>query len=383
MNIFKVLASARKGFPEEQASAMLAWLLNPYMEHGLGFTFLDKFLGLIIQDDSGLGDKLKTVLQPILRLDRRGEALDFNMDLEFNAVNSLIDIFLMINRLIFSIENKIRSGSAADPHQLIKQYEGLKTRFPDAEKRFVIFLVPSKTDTRVLPEFENLKKEEMDTNDGKVMIEWRDVRRIIQEILDEDQKSSGTPVYEYVRHTLKAFAASIDDNFEGYPPGTGPNPPPPLRPRKTYQQVKDTGKEGDWVGVQFGLPGLIRDYDQETLGNYAFQYTTENMEGSNGWLPRKVFLEIGGCILRNNYDGIQWQDYIGSLDARTIYRIAKATGTPLFVGIQGGEKALAGMDNATIQGKRWGLLPYQKNKNPQWISKEVFLRILEEKKVFE
>jgi len=52
MNIFKVLASApRTNFSENQVSALLAWLLNPSMDHGLGYVFLLEFLERIIPDD--------------------------------------------------------------------------------------------------------------------------------------------------------------------------------------------------------------------------------------------------------------------------------------------------------------------------------------------
>ena len=44
MNIFKVLASGRKSFQEETASAILAWLMNPAMEHGLGSVLLAEFV---------------------------------------------------------------------------------------------------------------------------------------------------------------------------------------------------------------------------------------------------------------------------------------------------------------------------------------------------
>jgi hypothetical protein len=44
MNIFKVIASGKKTFFEEQMSAALAWFLHPQMEHGLGYEFLNRFI---------------------------------------------------------------------------------------------------------------------------------------------------------------------------------------------------------------------------------------------------------------------------------------------------------------------------------------------------
>ena len=41
MNLFTILASApRMSFPEEQTSALLAWLLHPEQYHGLGYGVL-------------------------------------------------------------------------------------------------------------------------------------------------------------------------------------------------------------------------------------------------------------------------------------------------------------------------------------------------------
>lgn len=44
-NLFKVIASApRSSFNENFTSAILDWLLNPHMDHGIGNIFLNRFL---------------------------------------------------------------------------------------------------------------------------------------------------------------------------------------------------------------------------------------------------------------------------------------------------------------------------------------------------
>jgi len=50
MNIFKVFASAKKGFQEEYASAMITWLLNPNMEHGLRYSIYQKNYNIADKD---------------------------------------------------------------------------------------------------------------------------------------------------------------------------------------------------------------------------------------------------------------------------------------------------------------------------------------------
>ena len=44
MNLFRVMASGKRGINEENMSAVLAWLLHPGMDHGFGPAFLKTFL---------------------------------------------------------------------------------------------------------------------------------------------------------------------------------------------------------------------------------------------------------------------------------------------------------------------------------------------------
>jgi len=413
MNIFKVLASNKEGFRETEASAMLAWLLNPYMEHGLGFAFLRKFLWRVVKKDDKYRAELERVLRPVLRLDRQKEdKLDFRMDLEYNVGGAFIDIVLKFNKddkpyLVFSIENKIHESSAQDQQQLQKQYDGLWRKDEEcskAEKRYIVFLVPSTDPTlaQVGGEFDTLETRD---HDEKVNLGWRDdIRPIIQELLDEDdQRANGARssdedqredtaiLHEYTRHTLKAFAAFIvegEEGFEGYPyeellrkSGANPN----TEAWKTYAAIASAGADNDWVGVQHGLSGLLR-MDKGTLANYAFQYTSQDMKGKRNWLPRAVFVRIVQCIQAGSFDAAKWDDpdvggVLRNLPAEVIYRIATATPTaPLFVGIRGGLNALQAMANADIAGARWGISTKEKTK--QWIPKEEFVRVVEEKKVF-
>jgi hypothetical protein len=46
MNIFSVLSMGKSRLRETSMSAMLAYLLNPNQDHGLGYRFLKSFLEL-------------------------------------------------------------------------------------------------------------------------------------------------------------------------------------------------------------------------------------------------------------------------------------------------------------------------------------------------
>ncbi len=90
MNIFKVLASGKKGFPEETASALITWFMHPAMEHGLGYTFLARF----IQKLSALPDVPEDfchVTGKLINRMRNAEESQLNLrvDLEYKVCSGL------------------------------------------------------------------------------------------------------------------------------------------------------------------------------------------------------------------------------------------------------------------------------------------------------
>ena len=54
MNIFKTLASGSGSINEPNVSAFLGYLLNPKEDHGLGDTFLRKFLEPLLEQNKNL-----------------------------------------------------------------------------------------------------------------------------------------------------------------------------------------------------------------------------------------------------------------------------------------------------------------------------------------
>jgi hypothetical protein len=387
MNIFKVLASSKRGFPEEQASVMLAWLLNPYMEHGLGFAFLNKFLEKI---DIEIKSDMTNFLKPVLRLEKNDEKIEFSIDIEYHVGNSFIDIVVFLNGFIFSIENKINGKAASNVSQLKDQYNGLKKAF-DNKKIFTVFLVPNKKDPRVVSEFEKLEIKS-ESLDKKTMIEWEDIRNIIQKLLDEEDAGEITPMYDYLRHTLKAFSNFIyaDDGeaFEGYSYSDskhyGAKNEFAEDKREGLDNIRKNDKIG-YVGVQHGLPGLLR-YEKEKLQTDDFQVATvdKDMEYTPGWIKRELFVQICDAIINSNFQGIKWENYLKRLSSQTIYGIARFTPekSDLFIGISGGANSLRAMDVDSIRSKKWEISTENTKNTSNWIDKKVFIDIIKEKEVF-
>jgi hypothetical protein len=378
MNIFKVIASSKKGFFEEQASVLLAWLLNPYMDHGLGFTFLRKFLENVAPE---ILKNLDKSLQHILRSERSSEKLEFTSDIEYNVNRSFIDVVVFINDFIISIENKINVNSASDENQLVSQYEGLRERFNDKYKILIVFLVPDEVHPNIVKEYEALVKKHPETEGKNVIINWNIISKIIKEIIEQDYKCEIDPINDYLRHTLKAFSTFIEDNFSGYYFESSKNygnMNPLSEGRKTLEQIK---KDDDikYIGVNYGIIGLLA-LTKDDIMTKSFQFTTDVIDNYR-WLEKDVFIKLCKYIICENFQEIDWIRHFNSrFPANIIYKIAINTNKDFYIGIKGGENALKSMENEDIEKNQWGLS--LKKETTQWIEKEKFIEILNEKKLF-
>lgn len=219
MNIFNVLSTGKSSLREPSMSAMLAYLLNPYQDHGLGKKFIYSFLELANQDNNLYEKYINDV------------SIKFEIDLEvpyyYNNKRNDIDIQIKIldqrynelHRII--IENKIRAG-AANPNQLYDYYHAVINDknnddvFEIESKNLsVIFLTPKVKSKSIEEEFEKL-----DTS-NKVWLYWNSeetgistVVKLIQKILLQEQSAEISPINEYMRHTLKAFTHYVIETID-------------------------------------------------------------------------------------------------------------------------------------------------------------------------
>ena len=198
---------------EPSMSAMLAYLLNPNQDHGLGRKVINSFLELANNNEiySGFIDN---------------ESLKFDIDLEvpYWCENKRNDIDIQIKVLDGSynelhriiIENKIKSG-AANSKQLNWYYQAV-INDKDNDDAFelsrenlsVVFLTPKLKSNGLYDEFNNL------VIDNKAWLYWNSedlvettIVKLIQDILKLEQEARISPINEYMRHTLKAFTHYI------------------------------------------------------------------------------------------------------------------------------------------------------------------------------
>lgn len=315
MNIFKVLASGKKSFQEETASAIIAWFMNPQMEHGLGYTFLVKFLEeLSASTNSKEISDLANKMAPRLRSEEENQ-MKFACRLEHNVDMAFIDIVLKIEDWIIAIENKIYSNSVSKG-QLVREYTGLKQNIKD-EKIGMIYLVPIEENSDMLdPKTESVFNElNVQTGDIKAVVTWQkneiddipSISTIISNILEEESKGLIDPLAEYTRHTLKALLSFISNDFSGYEfehdnqNKSGANPL--TEKRLSTNEVLMTNK--GYVGVQGGIRGLLK-MEKSKLSIYKFQYTTQNMLYKQNWMEIEVFQKIANWLLGNGTPKIDW-----------------------------------------------------------------------------
>lgn len=389
MNIFKVLASGKKSFSEETASAILVWFMNPTMEHGLGYSFLSKFVDELSTSASkkGIQDILSDMakkLTPHLRSEYETQ-LKLWCNLEYSVETAFIDIVIGIEDWIFAIENKIYPQSIS-AGQLSREYEGLKKKNPDS-KIGMIYLVPIEGDGEIVDgkiekEFDELSEKE---NDFKAFVTWQknnidnvpSISKIIGDILDDESKGIIDPVSEYTRHTLKALNSFISNDFAGYEyerefGGSGLNP----ETEKQLSVAMLKNENEGYVGVKGGIRGLLK-MEEPKIKIHKFQYTTQDMSEKPNWIEIKTFNDIIKWVLYKEIKDIDWK---GNLHSESLYKIAKDYKEKVFIGIKGGEKALKNMEPDQIKNKGWGISTVKAT--AQWIDGELFCKIIDEKEVF-
>ncbi|MBF0542550.1 MAG: PD-(D/E)XK nuclease family protein, partial [Nitrospirae bacterium] len=377
MNIFKVMASGRKSFTEESASAILAWLMNPKMEHGLGYTFISKFIDRINKDinNSDLSKISKNSVQKLRENPDAEDSLTFSTYLEYNVETAFIDIVFEINDWIFAVENKIYQKSYEEG-QLIREYAGLKKAFPD-NNIGIIYLIPIELDL-VIPKFQDeLDKLTVNKSDFKTMVTWQkssfpSISEIIEQILDEESKGHIDPLNEYTRHTLKAFNSFIINQFSGYnytksPKSSGMNP---LAEKDRLTISKINEKTSGYVGVNGGVAGLIRI--SNILNDYLFQYSSQDMSNKNNWIDIENFKKIVNWLLNETISEIDWDNLVNTLDSESLFKIAMDFKGKVFIGIRGGLNSLNAMSPIEIKEKKWGIST-TKSTN-QWIDGETFYK---------
>ena len=134
-NIFETLNIVQM---EVRHSNVIAWLLDPLANHGIGSHFLQQFLKYFVSDNKSVLTDILTIIDI--------EMMNFG-DVEIRREWNNIDILIIINedskQFIVTIENKVNSSENSDQ---LKRYRGIAEKeFPDALKIYIYLTPESQT----------------------------------------------------------------------------------------------------------------------------------------------------------------------------------------------------------------------------------------------
>lgn len=202
MNIFEVLSQGKSRLHEPSMSAMLAYLLDSNMDHGLGEAFIRIFLDSL--DNEVFGHFLSsTFIKSTVELEAQyslnGSRKDIDIEILLSGDNEDGDFKIII-------ENKIKTSSA-NPKQLSDYYNAIIQDDPNIKSLYVIFLTPESTSLALKAEFENLHISSLH---HKKWLFWNSnqhasIVNMVKNLLNLESSGEINPINEYMRHTLKAF----------------------------------------------------------------------------------------------------------------------------------------------------------------------------------
>jgi len=221
MNIFTILNRGDSNLHEPSHSAILGYILDPNEDHGLRSVFLDAFIDMMQESLSlQLGKTLKQNFS--LSVDLENE-YDYYKEGAKKPIKRRVDIELLFRdkdgnqKHSVLIENKIKE-SAIQEEQLNEIYQAKKHSLQNSDARVsVVLIAPSDEGKKFSEAFDRLRVDE-DCGDKKSLIYWRSnnrnsIQKVIREgIIQKEANGEIAPIYEYVKHTLKAFVSHLDDS---------------------------------------------------------------------------------------------------------------------------------------------------------------------------
>lgn len=400
MNIFRTLASGKNSFREEFVSAFIAYLFSPKMDHGLNFLVLSRLLINISKKNKAsslkeLADNLKSRLWENIFEESAPHPV-VELEFAYGGGKGYIDVVIRCDNWFIIIENKISAASRTEG-QIRDQYvgfrESLQAKVPQYEEArvLVVYLVPAVQGGEGWSVAEGFKKEMDDVvlraGDEKVLVTWQPVMStdeepvsmvsLLREILHDDANGNISPLGSDVRHAILSLIDFSLGEFQGYhypKAATNRNG----EPKKLVSEIM--GMEGSWfVGVKAGKAGAIQSaWKNPGYLSYELTVTEDSLRGWQ-YLPLVDFQRLVRWSQdpeTETLEGIIWEGK--PFFTPLMYKVAKWGKSDLWIGIKGGEAALAAMSPEDILSRN-GWEVASKKKSTQWFSAEEFCSRLEAK----
>jgi len=187
-NIFETLNMV---ISEVRHSNVLAWLLNPASNHGLGDFFLKQFLKYFISENkSTISSDISFFVFEILNYSNTEIRREWNN----------IDILIVINeenyKIVFAIENKVKSSEHSN--QLQRYREIVEKEFHDYHK-FFVYLTP-----------ENL----MPSDENWSCFGYATIAKLMDDLLEYKRDSINDNIYEFISQYNTILRRYIVGNSE-------------------------------------------------------------------------------------------------------------------------------------------------------------------------
>jgi len=395
MNIFRVLASGRQPMREEYISALLAYLLSPKLDHGLGAIVL----ATLLRDIGAHASfpelvALASDLDPRLRdnlFEDAAAGISVELELYYPAGTShgAIDIVVRCGAWFIAIENKIL-GASATPGQIAAQYQGLRQVLAKKDlashKVLMVYLVPAVRSA----EGWSLSQAAVDelnipliAGDRAALITWQSTKEhplafveMLRTILAREGRGEIAPLSSEIRHTLLALIDFALGEFRGYPyeravvHGTE-------TPTQRVASLLES-EEVLYIGVQYGMAGVMR----RAWRNAGFvNELLPTATTPNGWqyLPLKEFQSLARWAMAPDTQPLGSIAWAGKpFWTPQLYLVAKAASDEIWIGMRGGLDALTAMTAEEIRDRKFWEVSDQR-RSGQWFTGSTFCTVLERK----
>jgi len=262
VNLFDIMASGNRILKEEHISSVLAWILDPNHDHGLGYEPL-KCLVAATFPGTPLAKSLEASSYTGLSI-RERKRLSVSVELEkgvlYEGRSRSIDIVLSVDdKYVIAIENKI-SAAATQQRQVLEEAVGLSQDEAAAtgKELYFIYLVPQKSMDHAKIECGLIPAEVYNAP-----LAWTGPGSLIEgmrELLVREGNGSTNPIptesafilKSFIRFANNGFSCSIAEPAEN---GTGSDYDTLVR---GYLQLVSTVRDG-YVGYQGGEKVLRND----------------------------------------------------------------------------------------------------------------------------
>jgi hypothetical protein len=265
------------------------------MDHGIGNSFLHKFIDKIGMDKNIINKLSKSITD-----EKNNYSISYFLEVPVQSarIDIVIDMIINKERFRICIENKINAKAAKNKSQLKNQYFGMKEKIKEEvelktseekPKIIVVFLVPSDTDNNILKEFNEFKPVE---EDRKHILLWKDISHMINKIIIDEQHCKISPINEYTKHTLKAFSNFIKEGFKGYNPAKLKKGRRPDNADMGYLFYDDIcqNEEIRFVGIQRG-ENTLRKMKIDELKTSRFWCSSKDIN-IQFWISKEKFIKI-------------------------------------------------------------------------------------------